>query len=102
MGADPKYHLILCRNLFIYLGAQARAQLARSLAGALLPGGSLFLGTADRVEELNALFAPMRPASSFAFVHREEPVAVARRARKLAIPPETPHSVISGRANKPV
>jgi len=67
---EAQYHLILCRNLFIYLAPEARAVLAQSLAAALEPGGRLFLGTADRVEELNALFAPMRPAASFAFVHR--------------------------------
>jgi chemotaxis methyl-accepting protein methylase len=81
-GAEP-YHLILCRNLFIYLGAEARAALAQSLAGALAPGGRLFLGTADRVEELSALFAPMRPAASFAYVRRvEAPVTAAEPRRK--------------------
>jgi len=79
LGAEPQYHLILCRNLFIYLGAAARRTLAESLAGALLPGGKLFLGTADRVEELNALFAPLRPAASFAFVHRVAVVAAGTR-----------------------
>jgi chemotaxis protein methyltransferase WspC len=67
---DARYHLILCRNLFIYLAPPARAALATSLAAALLPGGRLFLGTADRVEELSPYFAPVRPAASFAFVHR--------------------------------
>ena len=64
------YHLILCRNLFIYLCPQARVALAQSLAGALLPGGRLILGTADRVEELSIFFAPVRPPASFAFVPR--------------------------------
>ncbi len=63
LGAEPRYQLILCRNLFIYLDATSRAELARSLAGALLPGGRLFLGTADRVEELSALFAPLTACS---------------------------------------
>jgi chemotaxis protein methyltransferase WspC len=70
LGDLPQYDLILCRNLFIYLAPSARATLAQSLATALVSGGRLFLGTADRVEELNALFAPMRPAASFAFAHR--------------------------------
>jgi chemotaxis methyl-accepting protein methylase len=67
---SARYHLILCRNLFIYLHPEARATLAQSLAGALIPGGMLVLGSADRVEELSLLFAPLRPASSFAFTHR--------------------------------
>jgi chemotaxis protein methyltransferase WspC len=82
LGAEPKYHLILCRNLFIYLGAEARTALARSLAGALAPEGRLFLGTADRVEELNVLFAPLRPAASFAFVRRTEASALAAVPRR--------------------
>jgi chemotaxis protein methyltransferase WspC len=69
-GAGGPYHLILCRNLFIYLRPQARAVLARSLASALVPGGRLVIGTADRVEELNSVFLPQKPAASFAFTHR--------------------------------
>ncbi len=102
LGPEPKYHLILCRNLFIYLGAEARAELARSLAVALLPGGRLFLGTADRVEELNALFAPMRPAASFAFVHRAQPVSVAPRTRRPRLPPEAAQKASPVRPPRPV
>jgi SAM-dependent methyltransferase len=96
LGAEPKYHLILCRNLFIYFGVEARVNLAQSLAGALLPGGRLFLGTADRVEELNALFAPMRPAASFGFMARTEPFArVSRERRASAIPDELDVPVVA-------
>jgi len=69
-GTGGPYHLILCRNLFIYLRPEARAALAQSLASALVPGGRLIIGTADRVEELNAVFLPQKPAASFAFMHR--------------------------------
>jgi len=75
-GTGGPYHLILCRNLFIYLRPQARAVLAQSLAGALVPGGRLVIGTADRVEELNAVFLSLKPAASFAYTHRV-PVALA-------------------------
>jgi chemotaxis protein methyltransferase WspC len=84
---ERQYHLILCRNLFIYLAPQARTALAQSLSAALVPGGRLFLGTADRVEELNALFSPVRPAASFSFVHRRQAVAEpAIPARRAAAP----------------
>lgn len=93
LGRGPAYHLILCRNLFIYLHARARAVLADSLAQALLPGGRLIIGAADRVPELDAWFAPIKPASSFAFLHKEhvaapapealiEPAAKAPRAKR--------------------
>lgn len=69
-GSEPRYHLILCRNLFIYLHPQARAVLARMLSAALLPGGRLVVGAGDRVAELNALFTPLRPAISFGLTHK--------------------------------
>jgi tetratricopeptide (TPR) repeat protein len=64
------YHLILCRNLFIYLHAGARAALADSLSRALLPGGMLIVGAGDRVPELNVLFVPVKPAAGFGFIHK--------------------------------
>lgn len=69
LGIEAQYHLILCRNLFIYLTFQARATLAQSLAAALFPEGRLILGTADRVPELDRLFVPLQPSASFAFAH---------------------------------
>jgi chemotaxis protein methyltransferase WspC len=88
--AGEQYHLILCRNLFIYLAPAARATLAESLAGALLPSGRLFLGTADRVEELSPYFAPVRPAASFAFMHRSG----ARTAKTVS--PSGPVAIATG------
>lgn len=76
----PAYHLILCRNLFIYFHPAARAALARTLARALAPGGRLVLGSADQVPELAEFFAPLKPAASFAFTH----VSIAPRAEKPA------------------
>jgi hypothetical protein len=103
LSAAPQYHLILCRNLFIYLRPEARTALAQSLASALMPGGRLVLGSADRVEELSTLFSPQKPAASFAFTHRSTtaPPAttypqtrpkrsiVTRSAKPLAIAPNT-------------
>jgi chemotaxis protein methyltransferase WspC len=66
----PGYHLILCRNLFIYLHAPARAILAESLSKALLPGGQVIVGSGDRVAELNARFTPLKPAASFGYTHK--------------------------------
>ncbi len=88
-SGEPKYHLILCRNLFIYLRPQARAALAQSLAAALFLGGRLVVGTADRVEELKD-FAPVRPASSFAFTHRAPAVAAPESPRATVAPRPLP------------
>jgi len=67
---DPGYHLILCRNLFIYLHPQARGVLAGMLNDALLPGGRLVVGAGDRVAEVNALFLPLKPAVAFGLTHK--------------------------------
>ena len=75
------YHLIVCRNLFIYFHREAREALGASLAAALAPEGLLILGPGDLVPEIRARFTPLRPASSFAFRHakalpREVPTAL--------------------------
>jgi len=93
LGETAQYHVILCRNLFIYLAPEARAALAESLSTALHPGGRLYLGTADRVEELATLFTPMRPASSFEFAH---PVRVEAR------PQASPVEVVAPSKAKPL
>lgn len=98
------YHLILCRNLFIYLHAEARSTLAATLASALQPGGRLVIGTADHVPELNAVFTPLQPASAFALVPTRNlkpnptqtvapntPVPISRKASpRLTNPPPSP------------
>jgi chemotaxis protein methyltransferase WspC len=83
LGDEPRYHLILCRNLFIYLHPQARAILAESLSRILLPGGRLVVGAGDRVAELNARFTPLNPAASFGFTHKS---VVTQRTS--ALPPQ--------------
>lgn len=83
---EEKYHLVLCRNLFIYLHAEARATLAKSLADALHSGGRLVLGSADRVEEIERLFTSVRPAASFAFTHRAEIKPVLQKVSDVSKP----------------
>jgi chemotaxis protein methyltransferase WspC len=80
------YHLILCRNLFIYLHAHARAVLAESLSRALLPDGRLIVGAGDRVPELNARFVPVKPAAGFGFVHKA-PASTQRRLPSAPVAP---------------
>jgi chemotaxis protein methyltransferase CheR len=49
------WHLVLCRNVAIYLDPAAKARLHRTLAGALLPGGVLMLGRSERLGDPAAL-----------------------------------------------
>jgi chemotaxis protein methyltransferase CheR len=45
-----RWHLILCRNVAIYLAPAAKLALHRSLADVLAPGGVLLLGRSERIE----------------------------------------------------
>ena len=55
-GAPPgKWQLILCRNVAIYLAAEAKQRLHRTLASALAPGGVLLLGRSERLANPAAL-----------------------------------------------
>jgi chemotaxis protein methyltransferase CheR len=55
-GALPgKWRLVLCRNLAIYLGAEAKRTLHRSLVGALTDDGVLMLGRSERIDDAAAL-----------------------------------------------
>lgn len=92
---DGGYHLILCRNLFIYLNAGSRSALAEGLSKALLPGGRLIVGAGDRVAELNARFVHVKPAAGFSFTHRTAMPARVPKARMK----EQAERVVPARAN---
>jgi chemotaxis protein methyltransferase WspC len=82
LGDEPVYDLALCRNLFIYLHANARAVLAESLSRVLCPDGRLIIGTGDRVPELNSRFSALKPAAGFAFIHKTAAAASHRPDRR--------------------
>jgi chemotaxis protein methyltransferase WspC len=100
LDADARYHLILCRNLFIYLNAKARAALADSLSKALLPGGRLIVGAGDRIAEVNARFVPVKPAAGFGFAHGTH-VAVRNAPRRAAENPVAAVRVSRARSATP-
>ncbi len=59
---DPpfsKLDLITCRNLMIYLNGELQRKLIPLFHYALLPGGSLFLGTSETVGEFANLFTTL-------------------------------------------
>jgi chemotaxis protein methyltransferase WspC len=68
-----RYHLIFCRNLFIYFHREARKALTNALLQALDPDGWLVLGPGDLVPELAPRVTSLRPASSFTFQHATQP-----------------------------
>jgi SAM-dependent methyltransferase len=54
------FDVILCRNVLIYFDAQARGAVIARLAGALRPGGYLFLGYAETLRDHGELFESVR------------------------------------------
>ncbi|WP_319244111.1 CheR family methyltransferase [uncultured Propionivibrio sp.] len=62
VAADPPFtrlDMLCCRNLMIYFGAEAQKAMLPVLHYALNPEGLLLLGSAETVDEDNALFAPV-------------------------------------------
>lgn len=51
--------LVTCRNLLIYLTADAQQRVLETAHFALLPGGRLFLGSSEAVDEESALWVPI-------------------------------------------
>lgn len=62
VNRDPpfsKLDLVTCRNLMIYLNAEAQRKLIPLFHYALRDGGYLFLGTSESVGEFTTLFTPV-------------------------------------------
>jgi chemotaxis protein methyltransferase WspC len=76
------FQVIFCRNLLIYLTADARERVAESLDRLLEPGGMLAVGHAERLRFLDQRFTPMTGRGLFAYVKGV--------VRKAELPPLNP------------
>ena len=79
---DPpftKLDLIICRNLLIYLTPELQRKLLPLFHYSLLPGGVLFLGSAESVSAYTDLYAPQSIKSRL-FQRRESFLPVERQA----------------------
>ena len=92
---DPpftKLDLIICRNLLIYLTPELQRKLLPLFHYSLLPGGVLFLGSAESVSAYTDLFAPLSIKSRLF------------RRRESFLPPDRqvfPASFVPARAGAP-
>jgi chemotaxis protein methyltransferase WspC len=77
LAGEPPFDLVLCRNLFIYLTADARARAVANLYRLLAPGGLLGLTPAEADELPADRFVPCGPAA----------MALFSRAGDAATPP---------------
>jgi two-component system CheB/CheR fusion protein len=96
-----RLELVACRNLLIYLNRDAQARALETFHFALGPGGLLFLGSSESVEDGSALFSVLDKKHRI-YVHRSTPrigLPVAPGPGTLAIALEAQQSA---RATSPV
>lgn len=79
------YDVVFCRNMVIYLSADARELVLKNLARLIVPRGLLFAGHSEISFFQNAGYTPVPHAHSFACVQgrapaREHPTTAARRS----------------------
>jgi chemotaxis protein methyltransferase CheR len=58
---SPKFDLIFCRNVMIYFNQADRSQIAHRFAATLQPGGLLFIGHSETLNDTGAEFVQQVP-----------------------------------------
>jgi chemotaxis protein methyltransferase WspC len=79
-GRAPKYDVVFCRNVLIYLNAAARAALSEYLAHALAPEGLLFVGHAEQAAVPGERFESAGVKQSFAMRKKQPKSATANQS----------------------
>lgn len=59
--ANESMHVIFCRNVLIYFDLETQRRMVRKFWNMLHPGGYLFLGHAESINNMNVLFRYMAP-----------------------------------------
>ena len=72
LGGEPPFDIILCRNLLIYLTADARAKVLDRFVRLLADGGLLVVGHAEALEVIDKRFVNTGVASAFTYTLRGE------------------------------
>ncbi|MDO9079166.1 MAG: CheR family methyltransferase, partial [Desulfuromonadales bacterium] len=101
---DPpftKLHLLLCRNLLIYLTPELQRKLLPLFHYSLKPGGVLFLGSAESVNAHADLFVPLNIKSRL-FQRRESFVPVGAQTFPTAFVAARPEDLKESTIVKPV
>lgn len=90
-------HIVMCRNVAIYLGEPARGELARRLDGATEPDGLLFVGHADPTCLWEGAFSASEEPASFGHRRREAPAAKAPTPKVTPTRARTPVAPVPAR-----
>ncbi len=67
LAGEQPYDIVFCRNLMIYLGAEARARLVRTIERLMARNGLVFVGHAETSCFPAAKFAPLDHRGAFGF-----------------------------------
>ena len=97
---DPPFsrlHLLLCRNLLIYLDASAQKRLLPLFHHTLLPGGVLMLGSSETIGGFSNLFKTLNTTWK---IYRREEVPASRR-QQVEFPTGTPTAASAAEARAP-
>jgi len=78
--------LVSCRNLLIYLSRQAQARVLDIFHFALLPGGTLFLGSSESIEEAS---------QHFSVIDKKHRLFGQRHTPRIGLPVSGGHNAIS-------
>ena len=87
---DPPFSnldLLSCRNLLIYLDREMQSRILDLFHYALRPGGLLFLGSSESVEQAADLFSPVHKSHG---IYRRKDVTTNRHEVVPTIPPHQP------------
>lgn len=57
-----KFHIIFCRNVMIYFDKESKKELINKFYNALIPGGYLFIGHSETIEDRSQGFKYLQPA----------------------------------------
>ncbi|MFA6561410.1 MAG: CheR family methyltransferase [Verrucomicrobiia bacterium] len=104
------YDVVFCRNLLIYLGAEARARVMSVIERLVARNGLLFVGHAETSCFLAARFAPLNPRGAFHFRKVEAGPAASQSSatttspsRVSVLPPVqiAPQSQVAPRGTEP-
>ncbi len=85
LGDRAPYDIIFCRNLLIYMDFEARQSILRTLSKLLKQDGLLFVGHAETLPILSALFHPLRENGAFVYSNsKSKPEFIPPRSNFIA------------------
>ena len=67
LAGEPPYDAIFCRNVFIYLTADARKAAVAAFERLLAPGGLIYMGHAEPLALMDPRFKSVPPPQAFVF-----------------------------------